>query len=624
MVGILLGFAGGRWSASSDAQVTAAMRSDSQTRAVSTSRTTSSPESPSVREWVNRLQALDQSGYEEMLVEALSSHGRFGGYPSFHVQAVLQAWTEVDADAALRFVFARKEDERYAALPGIVLAFWAERDAEAAVQAFQRLPSASSQPAILFAMIPAVARTAPHLAIRLVDQMEPGREGTAAMILLSSLIQNDSTAAAEWINGMADGPAKNRMLAQYYQQLAKEDPREAATAALQQLSGRQRNEQLGRIVGEWGRSSFAEALEFVQSLSDAGLRLEAQDSLAWAAAGGALPPEEAIAWITANVSGRTMAGAVQLVIRNLAETDPLRAARVVADLPLGRSYQSGLTTLASSWAGSDPVGAYRWLQEIPAGAERQRAFSAFSRSFAEANPDRAIRFLAEVSDPAERATLVRDVAAQIADDDPAAALRWSDAIQDDALRQEAQRSVILAWTEQNPVAVARFVLERTDLNLSSSEFRRIGSAYAARDPAGAGEWIFALPAEVQPRVVDMVVREWVGSDAYAASEWVANLPEGAVRESAVENMVRMVMRFEPDSAFAWATTLSDDSNRRRLTSQAAGVWGVSDPEAAMAAVRQADLPAEEKERLLGAIQAGEGAGPAGGFGRGSWWWGRGP
>ncbi len=62
-------------------------------------------------------------------------------------------------------------------------------------------------------------------------------------------------------------------------------------------------------------------------------------------------------------------------------------------------------------------------------------------------------------------------------------------------------------------------------------------------------------------IIEVIVRRWALSDADATGAWVNSLPEGPLREKAVESLVGIVDGFDVGLAWKWALTISDPEKR---------------------------------------------------------------
>jgi len=81
-----------------------------------------------------------------------------------------------------------------------------------------------------------------------------------------------------------------------------------------------------------------------------------------------------------------------------------------------------------------------------------------------------------------------------------------------------------------------------------------------------------------------------------------SLPHGPERDAAatalIENLTSPDKNRDGEAAFAWAASMSGETERNRYLTQAAEAWAAEDPATARAAVAVSPLPDEAKQSLL--------------------------
>ncbi|MDB4491852.1 hypothetical protein N9260_02415 [bacterium] len=90
---------------------------------------------------------------------------------------------------------------------------------------------------------------------------------------------------------------------------------------------------------------------------------------------------------------------------------------------------------------------------------------------------------------------------------------------------------------------------------------------------------------------------WIRQDSLAASEWIGELPAGPSRDAAVRRLVNQIQGDDPSSAFAWATTLGDESRRTSELQSVLSQWKQTDPNAALQALQSTNLSDEAYNKL---------------------------
>ena len=116
--------------------------------------------------------------------------------------------------------------------------------------------------------------------------------------------------------------------------------------------------------------------------------------------------------------------------------------------------------------------------------------------------------------------------------------------------------------------------------------------WATLAPADAAAWAESLPdGAARQSAVDQVAIAWSATDAQAAWDWSAGLPAGEARDAALLSLAYELAREDPALAFERSTQLAEGPDRVRLVEHAVSNWALADPQAALERVRELDDPA---------------------------------
>jgi hypothetical protein len=115
----------------------------------------------------------------------------------------------------------------------------------------------------------------------------------------------------------------------------------------------------------------------------------------------------------------------------------------------------------------------------------------------------------------------------------------------------------------------------------------------ARDLQDPGSWLpwideHSPPAE-RDQSVSTVVRTWTETDFRATADWIAEQPQGPLRERSTFTFAETVAPHEPASAAQWALTLPPSEERTALLQDIHGQWQGKDKDAAAAFAAQQGL-----------------------------------
>lgn len=121
---------------------------------------------------------------------------------------------------------------------------------------------------------------------------------------------------------------------------------------------------------------------------------------------------------------------------------------------------------------------------------------------------------------------------------------------------------------------------------------------ARTDPAYAAKWVADFPeGSMRDNAVSQLVGQWSREDPAATATWLNGLAAGQGRDRAVEQFVNNLGEFEPATAWNWAGSVGDERQRNQALENAARRWLSTDPKAARAAIETSGLSAEAKARL---------------------------
>lgn len=213
--------------------------------------------------------------------------------------------------------------------------------------------------------------------------------------------------------------------------------------------------------------------------------------------------------------------------------------------------------------------------------------------------------LERVQDKVERLALIREIFSRLAGSGAKTALGLAKHIQDDSEREAALLALLTQWKQgelndprRRAAAVARWGLEAgLGLELLAGENRNpelatlwaneltegdgrtallthAAAEMVGTNPAAALALAEQLTEDERANFYGEVVGTWTRVDATAAAQFVASLPAGDARRSAVAEFAAVLAGKDTDAALAWAQQLPDDRERdaaQRAISQVAPV-----------------------------------------------------
>ena len=345
---------------------------------------------------------------------------------------------------------------------------------------------------------------------------------------------------------------------------------------------------------------FAEAVLIAQRLPSGHRRRELVERIArrWARE----DPQAAIEWAS-SLTGEERIHAMERAIESWADEDALAALEFVAALPNSERSLDWVHHAAWRLSEQDRPAALEWaLGQVDVNI-RDRALRGALEQWAEQDPGAAAEFVSTIPGRSDQMSAIEQVAHRWARQDPAAALEWAAELQGER-RARATREILQRVSDDDPSEAAA-IYEQIAGDLPGGDGREgpawhIGRELASRwahfAPVDAANWAMTLPeaGELRRAAVREVTEQWIHRDSIATSEWVNDLENGSVRDSAAEVVAEhSARRGDFESAIEWAGSVSDPEHRRDLTHRVFERWSRVDPEAAKSARPQGS--AEESE-----------------------------
>ncbi len=491
-----------------------------------------------------------------------------GGFNDYYTSQVFATWAKTDPVAAAARLALMPKDRVGDESAGQLAASWAQNDPEAALKWAKSLKgewktkSASEVYKVLARENPATAwkrlKTEPgHLRGKIVGGIleivadEDPKKAMAMLMsvdnkseqriatdsFLSGLNWNDTRLAFEVIEQVKDPATRRENLGQQMYYAAWSSP-DLLKEQIAKLSEREKIDTSNSVIRGLVASDPAAAERYFLSL-----------------------PET-------QRSTRTL----QEMVRNYANLDPKKAFDFATSLQNPQEQTAAVTGLFSKWGQDDPEAAADGWKKLPAGQNRLEALGFVANSWSESDPE-AAKVWADGLSGTERTRAIAAVLPALVRDNPAAA-----------------SSELAALIASPPAGMEK--------NLASSAASLAGR-WASDHPAAAAQWAAGLPSRSsRDDGLKAVSQAWSQYDAVATAGWLGTLEAGSSRDAAIQPLVYQVRNTDPETAFSWAASISDENERFNQLRQTLSSWRGSDIDAARAALDAADLSPTEREKLL--------------------------
>jgi len=339
-------------------------------------------------------------------------------------------------------------------------------------------------------------------------------------------------------------------------------------------------------------------------------------------------------------AGKDTNAKVTAFFKAWAHLDPIAALHAAAEFKVSEAKTTAVQSIIISADATQAKALAKELQEWPADAIKREQRNGFLNSllmkWSDLDPIGAAKFFDTMQVDTMR---FYPVAAMIAQNwaaiDPAAALEWARAHSDVQGFQGAINGAINGWWSKDHAAAEQYVTAHANDSsgrqmattltsyifskdperakewvgqLSDLETRRQAQhvlviQMAVNDPESASEYAATLPADVREGTMTGAINYWAANNLTAAGEWIKGL-SGPARDEALGAYTYSLLRKDPNTAAAWAVTISDPKIRDKSLNGIATFWLNKDRAAATAWIQSSNLPVTEKKRLLGLAPSG--------------------
>lgn len=320
-------------------------------------------------------------------------------------------------------------------------------------------------------------------------------------------------------------------------------------------------------------------------------------------------------------------------LNQLAERDPLAAARYLDGLPIGNERQALVQTVARAFGRQDPTAALAWARTI----DERNALAAVIGGIGERDPQRAIDLALELA-PGERRSALQAIlmrAAAQSDVEVAAIADRLVALEDPSLQPYVGAMLLPQWAARSPESAMRWLVANAE-TASPNLFQSVGQTLAARNPTAAIAYAEQIPTTAREAWISGLAQGYAQQDPRGALEWFGQFrgeswyrrtaaslamtlaqhdgaaaaqlideadPAGTGPQSqqTLQVVANNWANRDPSAAAQWAIARPAQPQRAQVVEAVVSVWAARDPGAARAWVLQlpsTDLRDRSLARLL--------------------------
>jgi hypothetical protein len=242
----------------------------------------------------------------------------------------------------------------------------------------------------------------------------------------------------------------------------------------------------------------------------------------------------------------------------------------------GPPEASVLTTVIGRWSRADSAGALSW---VIANAERLDTAVLLSVARETARTDGAlVRSMLERLPVEHRTAWVTGAAGAMAETDPSAALRFLEPFQDQPLYRAAYTSAVRSLAQRDPNAAAQHALSQREPAVRSAAVGAIAGIWARGDAEAAQRWTLMLPnGEIRDAAIDQLLLTAAASGKFATPLIAAYSNERA-RQHGVSTAIVQLGRIDVAQARALVDAhITEPVLRRQTEDQLARTGGSGRP-----------------------------------------------
>lgn len=228
-----------------------------------------------------------------------------------------------------------------------------------------------------------------------------------------------------------------------------------------------------------------------------------------------------------------------------------------------------------AWVAKNPKDALDWLATQQPTARRDEVMRIALNQFSEIDPKGAASWATSNLTGIDLNNTLITIAGNWASQNGSEAAAWFFARPPAPERDAAMEGILFSWASNEPTAALEFLKAHPNQGKLSSTLRRAAMAgWAKTDPEAAVQASLLLSRENQdPGQFANTLANWATKDLQASSQWLlVNLPTGAERTTAAQELATLFARQSPDAGIKWLEKLTQGPERDAAASALAAAW----------------------------------------------------
>jgi hypothetical protein len=254
----------------------------------------------------------------------------------------------------------------------------------------------------------------------------------------------------------------------------------------------------------------------------------------------------------------------------------------------------------------EALGAVHQLPESLRSEAEKTAYAAAAAQLGSTSPGEVPKFLDQTPQEAKDRAIEYAVNSWSIED-PEGALAWAQSQPNRKLGSQVGNSILTTCALTLPELESDCFagLAKADKPLTyKSAFQRLIDEYSKTDPGKAVDCLSRISdPELQRNLTDHLAKSWCAIDPVAASDWIASLPSGPGRDSAIAELLEAA-RDDPEAALASAPAIADREMRIKAVTAVLSTWTKLNATYAQELLSRLNLPADEQAAISDGLNAG--------------------
>lgn len=379
--------------------------------------------------------------------------------------------------------------------------------------------------------------------------------------LLKNWMQKDLHGALDWIPALPNVMARNLALEQIVPALAVENATKTL-ALLNHLKPAASLKSYVLLFNHWATNDPGQAIQERQQLPDhdASNRILVAIMSAWVNQ----QPDAAVNWANALTDSKSKNQALETCVLELAKTDAPRALALAETLPEG-DWRTRLTVKSFNvWSERDLPAATIACQQLPESVAKTKVWAKVLSRKTNADPVAASEDIKNLLPGDERTQAIAQLCQRWQSTN---ILTWAQSLPTEPERVATISQIAISWAQTNAPA-ARLLAEQHP-ELSDAALARITDALAKSDLTAATNWVASLPAGPKKDTALLALSEtWVEADPQGMATYALTLPASAAQTQSLTAACKKLAIHELPGTLELLKSLADQSVRHQILESA--------------------------------------------------------